>query len=135
MLPIRQDQQNPEVTRALVTRILEQELILRSLKAYSKKQGVDGSEEYRTAQRNMERAVIANMLFDNVAGVSPEVSDEEVAADYARRVQMMEGDKAKAPPIDAVKEQLREILKNQKRRVVVRGIHRRASEKGQGDGE
>ena len=116
MLPVRQSQRSPEVTRALVMRVLEQELILRSLKAYSKKQGVDGSEEHRTAQRNMERAVIANMLFDNVAGTSTVVSDEEVAADYAKRVQMMQGDKAKAPPIDAVKEQLREILKNQKRR-------------------
>jgi len=116
MLPIRQDQANPEVTRALVGRVLEQELILRSLKAYSKKQGVEGSEEWRTAQRNMERAVIANMLFDNVAGTSTVVSDEEVAADYAKRVQMMQGDKGKAPPIDAVREQLREILKNQKRR-------------------
>jgi len=64
----------------------------------------------------MERAVVANMLFDNVTGGLPAVSDEEVAADYARRVQMMQGDKSKAPPIDAVREQLREVLKNQKRR-------------------
>jgi hypothetical protein len=116
MLPIRPDQRTPEVTRALVGRILEQELVLRSLKAYSKKRNIGGSEEYKTARRNMERAVVANMLFDNVTGGLPAVSDEEVAADYARRVQMMQGDKSKAPPIDAVREQLREVLKNQKRR-------------------
>lgn len=115
-LPIRPDQRTPEVTRALIGRILDQELVLRSLKAYSKKQKVGGSEEYKTARGNMERAVVANMLYDNVTGTPPEVSDEEVAADYARRVRMMEGDKAKAPPIDAVREQLRDILKNQKRR-------------------
>jgi len=116
MLPIRPDQRTPEVTRALVGRILDQELVLRSLKAYSKKQGVGGTEEYKTARRNMESAVVANMLFDNVTGNLPAVSDQEVAADYARRVQMMQGDKAKAPPIDSVREQLREVLKNQKRR-------------------
>jgi hypothetical protein len=116
MLPIRPDQRTPEVTRALGGRTLEQELVLRSLKAYSKKRNIGGSEEYKTARRNMERAVVANMLFDNVTGGLPAVSDEEVAADYARRVQMMQGDKSKAPPIDAVREQLREVLKNQKRR-------------------
>jgi hypothetical protein len=115
-LPIRPGQQDAQVTRALVERILDQELILRSLKAYSKKQGVEGSEGFRTAQRHMEQAVIANMLFDNVANKDPEVTDEEVSADYARRVQMMGGEKAKAPPFDAVKEQLREVLRNQKRR-------------------
>ncbi|MBS1245270.1 MAG: hypothetical protein H6R41_1807, partial [Deltaproteobacteria bacterium] len=31
MLPIRQNQRNPEVTRALISRVLEQELVLRSL--------------------------------------------------------------------------------------------------------
>ncbi len=117
-LPILQGQQNPEITKALVSRVVEQELVLRSLKAYSKAKKVEGTEGYRRAQRNMERAVIANMLFDNVAGKPPAVSDEEVAADYARRVQMMGEDKAKAPPFDAVKEQLREVLQNQKRRAV-----------------
>jgi hypothetical protein len=118
MLPIRQGQQDPDVTKALVSRILEQEIVLRALKAYASKQGVEKTEVYKSSRRNMERAVIANMMFDNVAGSTPPVSDEEVAADYNRRVQMMQGDKAKAPPLEGVKEQLREVLKNQKRRVV-----------------
>jgi hypothetical protein len=116
MLPVQPGQQSLQMTVALITRILDQELTLRALTAYSRKRGVDGSEWYRTARLNMERVVIANMVYDKVSLKEPRVTDEEVAADYAQRAKMMEGEKQKAPPLAAVKEQLRELLKNEKRR-------------------
>ncbi len=116
MLPIAPGQQNPQMTVALITRILDQELTLRALVAYSRKRGVDGSDWYRTARQNMERAVIANMVYDKVSLKDPAVTDEEVAAEYGQRVRMMEGEKQKAPPLAAVKEQLRDLLKSGKRR-------------------
>jgi hypothetical protein len=116
-LPIRQGGENIEAAIGLITNILENDLTLRAMTEYSKKRGVDGSEWHRTSQRNLERTVISNMTFERfIANTAAEVTDEEVAADYDRRVQMMAGDKAKAPALGTVKEQLREVLKNQKRR-------------------
>lgn len=115
-LPMRRGTESLEVVRALIDKILDQELVLRAMTEYSRKRGVDGSEWLRTSQLNMERAVIANLLFDKFSEKDPEVTDVEVATDYEKRVQMMGEDKAKAPPLEAVKEQLREILKNQKLR-------------------
>jgi len=114
MLAAFQNQKDPEMAKALVSRILEQEIVLRALKAYATGQGVEKSEAYKTSRLNMERAIIANMMFDNVA-VVPQVSDEELVADYKRRVQMMQGNNSQVPSFDMVKEQLREILKNYKR--------------------
>ncbi|MGE5247257.1 MAG: hypothetical protein ACM3L8_02820 [Verrucomicrobiota bacterium] len=115
-LPIMKGMQTPEQAAALINNILEQELTVRALIAYSKMQGIDGSEWYRTAQQNMERSVIANMTFDKISLKDPPVSDKEIADDYARRVKMMPAGGQKPPPLAAVKEQLRGILKNEKRR-------------------
>ncbi|MEW6721325.1 MAG: hypothetical protein AB1346_12820 [Thermodesulfobacteriota bacterium] len=115
-LPVLQGGQNDQMTRALVARIVEQELILRAMTAYSKMRNVEGTEFHKASRRNMERSLIANMMFDNVTETVTPATDSEVAADYQRRVQSMQGGKEKAPPIDAVREQLREILTNRKRR-------------------
>jgi len=114
MLSAFQHQKDPEMIKALISKVLEQDIVLRALKAYAAGLNVEGSEVYKTSRLNMERAIIANMMFDNVVLV-PAVSDEEVVADYHRRVQMMQGDKSQVPPFESVKEQLREILKNYKR--------------------
>ena len=116
MLPVQQGAQNAAMTQALVSRVLDQELILRAMREYAKMQKVDGSEWHKSSQRNMERSVIANMVFDNVTGNLPRVTDEEVSADYAKRVEMMGDKKKEAPPLESVKEQLREVLQSQKRR-------------------
>ena len=115
-LPILQGEQTPEQSAALIANILNQELTVRALVAYSRMQGIDGSEWYRTAQRNMERTVIANLTFDRISLKDPPVSDKEIADDYARRVKTMPGGGQKPPPFSAVKEQLRGVLKNAKRR-------------------
>lgn len=115
-LPVLRGGQNDQMTRALVSRIVEQELVLRAMAAYAKIRKVEGSDFLKASRRNMERSLIANMMFDNVTESVTPASDAEVAADYQRRVQSMEADKEKAPPIEAVREQLREILTNKKRR-------------------
>jgi hypothetical protein len=115
-LPIMRGTQNLEQSAELIGNILAQELTVRALIAYSRQQGIDGSEWYRTAQRNMERTVIANMTFDKVALKDPPVTDKEIAEDYAKRVKMMGGGGQKPPPLSKVKEQLRGFLKNEKRR-------------------
>jgi len=129
-LPILKGSQTLEQSAALIENILAQELTVRALVAYSKMEGIDGSEWYRTAQKNMERTVIANMTFDKVSLKDPQVTDDEVAADYKRRVQMMAGAGQKPPPLSAVKEQLREALKNQKRRAAfeehIEGLRKKA---------
>jgi hypothetical protein len=129
-LPIMHGMQDIERSAALIGNILNQELTLRSLIAYSRKLGIDGSEWYRTAQTNMERSVIANMTFEKVALKDPQVTDQEIADDYANRTKMMAGGKQKPPPLSAVKEQLREYLKNEKRReafeAYIEGLRKKA---------
>jgi hypothetical protein len=115
-LPVLRGSENLEQAEALINNILSQELTLRALIAYSRTQGIDGSEWYRTAQRNMERTVIANMTYERVSLKDPPVTDNEVAEDYARRVKMMGNGPQKPPPLSAVKEQLRGVLKSAKRR-------------------
>lgn len=108
-------QKDPEMTKALVSKILEQDIVLRALKAYAEDQSIKDSESYKTSMVNMERAIIANIMFENVS-IVPQVSDEEVMAEYNQRVvQRMQGNESQAPPFDSVKEQLREILKTYKR--------------------
>ncbi len=115
-LPVMHGAQNLEQSAVLIGNILNQELTLRALIAYSRKQGIDGSEWYRTAQTNMGRTVVANMTFDKVSLKDPKVTDEEISADYARRAKAMAGGGEKPPSLLEVKEQLRGILQNEKRR-------------------
>ena len=89
MLASFYEKQDPEITKALVSKIVEQDIILRSLKAYAAKHGLEGSKEYKSSLLNMERAVIANLMFDNVSSGATRASDEEVAAEYNRRVKEM----------------------------------------------
>ena len=117
MLSSYYGQGNPEITRTMVEKVVEQGLILRSLKAYAARHGVEGSREYKTSVLNMERAIIANLMFENVVGTVMQASDEEVRAEYNRRVKEMQN-KGQAPPYKEVKEQLREIVNNFKRQSV-----------------
>jgi len=115
-LPVMKGTQDIEQSAALIRNILNQELTLRALIAYSRRQGIDGSEWYRTAQKNMERTVVANMTFEKVVLKDPPVTEKEITDDYENRTKMMAGGGQKPPPLRAVKEQLREYLKNEKRR-------------------
>ena len=117
MFALLNSQDNSEMIMALIYKILEQDIVLRALKAYAEDQGLEKTETYKISVANIERVVIANMVFDKVA-VVPEVSDEEVMEDYNRRVKIMraQGENTQAPPsFAAVKEQIREVLQNYKR--------------------
>ena len=65
---------------ALVGNILERELTIRALAAYAKKQGVDGSEGYKSMRQEMERFVLRSLVTDNVAAGNVEVTDKEIEA-------------------------------------------------------
>ena len=75
-------QGQPDLSKnpALVGNILERELTMRALAAYAKKQGVDGSEGYKSTRQEMERFVLRSMVADNVTAKNIEVTDKEIEA-------------------------------------------------------
>ena len=97
----------------LVGNILERELTMRSLAAYAKKQGVDGSEGYKAMRQEMERYVLRSMVLDNVAAKNVEVTDKEIEAAYAEHSATMVRD-GKKVPLAMVKEQIRAALLSEK---------------------
>jgi hypothetical protein len=97
----------------LVGNILEREMTLRSLAAYAKKQGVDGSEGYKSMRREMERFVLRSLVADNVAANAVEVTDKEIEAAYVEHSAEMVRD-GKKIPLAMVKEQIRAVLRNEK---------------------
>jgi len=97
----------------LVGNILERELTMRSLAAYAKKQGVDGSEGYKAMRQEMERYVLRGMVLDNVAAKNVEVTDKEIEAAYAEHSATMVRD-GKKVPLAMVKEQIRAALLSEK---------------------
>lgn len=98
----------------LVGNILGRELTMRSLAAYAKKQGVDGSEGYKAMRQEMERFVLRSLVADNVAANNGEVTDKEIEAAYAEHSASMVRD-GKKIPLAMVKEQIRAALWNEKR--------------------
>ena len=97
----------------LVGNILERELTMRALAAYAKKQGVDGSEGYKSMRLEMERFVLRSLVADNVAANNVEVTDKEIEAAYAEHSATMVQD-GKKIPLAMVKEQIRAALRNEK---------------------
>jgi hypothetical protein len=97
----------------LVGNIVERELTMRALAAYAKKQGVDGSEGYKSMRQEMERFVLRSLVADNVAAKNVEVTDKEIEATYAEHSATMVQD-GKKVPLAMVKEQIRAALRNEK---------------------
>ena len=102
----------------LVGNILERELTMRALAAYAKKQGVDGSEGYKSMRQEMERFVLRSLVADNVAAKNVEVTDKEIEAAYAEHSATMVRD-GKKIPLAMVKEQIRAALRNEKGKKVI----------------
>jgi len=98
---------------ALVGNILEREITMRALAAYAKKQGVDGSEGYKSTRQEMERLVLRSMVAEDVAAKNVEVTDKEIEAAYAEHSATMVRD-GKKVPLAMVKEQIRAALRNEK---------------------
>ena len=97
----------------LIGNILERELTMRALAAYAKKQGVDGSEGYKSMRQEMERYVLRGMVLDNLVSKNVEVTDKEIEAAYAEHSATMVRD-GKKVPLAMVKEQIRSALRNEK---------------------
>jgi hypothetical protein len=97
----------------LVGNILERELTMRALAAYAKKQGVDGSEGYKSMRQEMERFVLRSLVTDNVAAGNVEVTDKEIEAAYVEHSATMVRD-GKKIPLAMIKEQIRAALRNEK---------------------
>jgi hypothetical protein len=102
----------------LVGNILERELTMRALAAYAKKQGVDGSEGYKSMRQEMERFVLRSLVADNVVAKNAEVTDKEIEAAYAKHSASMVQD-GKKVPLAMVKEQIRAALQNEKGKAVI----------------
>ena len=97
----------------MVGNVVERELTMRALTAYAKKQGVDGSEGYKSMRQEMERYVLRALVIDNVAAKSAEVTDKEIEAAYAEHSATMVQN-GKKVPLSMVKEQIRAALQNEK---------------------
>ena len=108
-------QGQPDLSKnpVMVGNILERELTMRTLAAYAKKQGVDGSEGYKSMRREMERFVLRSLVADNVAAKNVEVTDKEIGAVYVEHSASMVRD-GKKVPLAMVKEQIRAALRNEK---------------------
>ena len=108
-------QGKPDLSKnpVLVGNILERELTMRALSAYAKKQGVDGSEGYKTMRQEMERFVLRSLVADDIAAKNVEVTDKEIEAAYAEHSASMVRD-GKKVPLAMVKEQIRAALRNEK---------------------
>ena len=104
--------------QVLVGNILERELTMRALAAYAKKQGVDGSEGYKSIHREMERFVLRSMVAENLAAKNVDVTDKEIEAAYAEHSATMVRD-GKKIPLAMVKEQIRAALRNEKVKKVI----------------
>lgn len=102
---------NPDV----IGNVLNREVTVRTLAAYAGKQGIDGTDWYKAARREMERSVLANMAADKAVPKDVAVTDKEIEAAYAEHSQMMVRD-GKKVPLSQVKDQLRAFLQNDKRR-------------------
>jgi len=102
----------------LVGNILERELTMRALSAYAKKQGVDGSEGYKSMRLEMERFVLRSLVADNVAAKNVEVTDKEIEAAYAEHSAQLVRN-GKKIPLAMVKEQIRAALRNEKGKKVL----------------
>jgi hypothetical protein len=115
MAPAGAPHGQPDLSKnpVLVGNILERELTMRALAAYAKKQGVDGSEGYKSMRQEMERFVLRSMVADNVVAKNVEVTDKEIEAAYVEHSEMMVQD-GKKVPLDMVKEQIRAAVRNEK---------------------
>jgi hypothetical protein len=101
--------------------LADRDLTMRALAAYAKKQGVEGSEEYKAVRQEMERSILRDMVVDNVVMKNVEVTDKEVEADFARRTVgfVPAGTKIPAGMVAMLKERIRAALRNEKGKTAI----------------
>ncbi len=107
--------QDPSRNPMAIERILDREITGRTLLAYAKKQGIEGSEWTRSVRKELERSVLINLVADKMTQNETPVTDKEIGDAYAEHKQMLIRD-GKKIPLSELKEQIRQFLVNQKRR-------------------
>ena len=97
------------------------DLAIRALAAYAKKQGIDGSEGYKSMRREMERSLLRGMVADNVVGKNVTVTDREVETEYAKRTEWFtkRGKKVPAEMVPQLKEMSRAALLQERRKAAI----------------
>jgi len=117
MSPGAHESQDLARNPGVIAKVLEREATGKSLYAYAKRAGLDGSEWLKSVRSEMERGVLINVLAEKIAK-DVSVTDQEIRAAYAEHSQMLVRD-GKRIPLAQVKEQLRGFLENSKRRKIL----------------
>lgn len=98
-----------------INRMLTREVTGKSLAAYAKKQGIEGSKWYEITNEDMERTILIDMLAAKIMEDEAPVSDEEVDAYYKEHPEMF-SQHGKTVPLTTVRDQLRGFLQSEKRK-------------------
>jgi hypothetical protein len=112
--------QDPSRNPMAIERMLDREIAGRTLFAYAKKQGIEGSEWTRSVRKELERSVLINLVADRMTQNETPVTEKEIGDAYAEHKQMFLRD-GKKIPLSELKEQIRQFLVNQKRRKTLEG--------------
>jgi hypothetical protein len=100
---------------AVVEQAIDREATARSLEAYARKQGLEGSEILKSTRRELERSIAISLEVNQVVSGVGGVTDKEISDTYAEHAQMFVRD-GKKIPLSQVKEQIRQFLLDSKRR-------------------
>jgi hypothetical protein len=98
-----------------INRMLTRETIGKSLTAYAKKQGIEGSDWHKITLEDIERTVLIDLLAAKIMGDEAPVDDAEVDAYYKEHPEMFV-QHGETVPLAMVKEQLRGFLRSEKRK-------------------
>ncbi len=112
-----------------IQRLVEREVTGRALAAYSREQGIEGSEWMRGVRRELERSILIDLLAQRQLAKGAEVTDREVRDAYAQHKEMFVRD-GKMIPFNKVRDQLRGFLENEKRRTILESYVEELRKKG-----
>ena len=100
--------------------LLTRETTGRSLIAYAKKQGLEGSEWHKSTRENIERQILIRQLSRKIMEKDAQVTDKEVE-DYYKEHPEMYARRVNKAPLRKIKEQLRAFLEMEKRKSAMDG--------------
>jgi hypothetical protein len=98
-----------------INRFLTRELTGRSLAAYAKKQGIEGTDWIKTSRADIERSILIDLLAAKILEKEAKVTDKEVEAYFKEHAEMFVQHGKKLTFL-MVKEPLRGFLQNEKRK-------------------
>jgi hypothetical protein len=101
-----------------INRMLTGEVTGKSLAAYAKKQGIEGSEWLKITNEDIERTILIDMLVKKIMENEAPVSNEEVDAYYKEHPEMFSL-QGKTIPLAMVKDRLQGFLQGEKRKTVI----------------